>query len=109
MNRTSWGNIKGLYEWELFDPQLRKERVRAVQLLIQHGAGVTEKDVGYSTALHLASSSGILEIMKLLIERGADVTAQDRSYRTPLHLASSWVSSNAASESLLSQPDVNTA
>jgi ankyrin repeat protein len=78
-----------------------------VQLLIQHGAGVTEKDEGHSTLLHLASSTGIAEIVQLLIECGADVTAQDGSHRTPLHLVSSLVSCNMAS--LIFQPDVNTA
>jgi ankyrin repeat protein len=40
-----------------------------------------------STPLHLASSSGFLEIAQVLFERGADVNAQDRNKWTPLHLA----------------------
>ena len=64
-----------------------------MRLLIEHGVDVTARDESHSTALHLASSFGRLEIVRLLLEHGADVTAQDVSGRTPLHLASSWVSS----------------
>ena len=64
-----------------------------MRLLIEHEVDVTARDVNHSTALHLASSFGSLEIMRLLLEHDADVTAQDVSGRTPLHLASSWVSS----------------
>jgi ankyrin repeat protein len=63
-----------------------------MRLLIEHGADVKAQDETHSTPLHMASSSGIPEIVQLLIEHGADVSGRDRRHRTPLHLASSWVS-----------------
>ena len=68
-----------------------------MRLLIDHGADVKAKDDIQSTPLHMASSSGIPELVQLLIEHGADVRGQDRSNRTPLHLASSRVSAKTAS------------
>ena len=67
-------------------------KIETAQLLIEHRADVIALDENHMTPLHLASFSGIPEIVKLLLERGACVTAQDKSCRTPLHLASSWVS-----------------
>ena len=53
---------------------------------------MTAQDESHMTPLHLASFSGIPEIVGLLLEHGACVTAQDKGGRTPLHLASNWVS-----------------
>ena len=63
-----------------------------MRLLIEHGADVTAQDESSLTPLHLASSSGIPNIMQLLLEYGTLATAQDRRRKTPLHLALLWVS-----------------
>ena len=42
----------------------------------------------HSTPLHLASSSGIPEIVRILVEKGSDVNAQNEIHMTPLHRAS---------------------
>lgn len=68
-----------------------------MQLLIDHGADVKAQDETQSTPLHMASSSGIPDLVQLLIKHGADTNGQDRSQRTPLHLASSRVSPETTS------------
>lgn len=56
--------------------------------LVEHGAEVHAKNHNGDTALHLASSSGHIEVVKILVEEGADVHAKDKGGRTVLHLAS---------------------
>ena len=75
-------------------------------LLIEHGADVKAQDETQSTPLHMASYSGIPDLVQLLIEHGAGANAQDRdrSQRTPLHLASSRVCSKIA-DSVFSSED----
>ena len=68
-----------------------------MRLLIEHGADVKAQDETQSTPLHMASYSGIPDLVQLLIEHGADSNGQDRSQRTPLHLASSRVSAKITS------------
>ena len=59
-----------------------------VRLLVDHGADVTALDMTDSTSLHVASSSGDLEVVRILVESGADVNAQNETHLTPLHMAS---------------------
>ena len=59
-----------------------------VKLLVDHGADVTALDITHSTPLHVASSSGNLEVLRILVEGGADVNAQNETHLTPLHIAS---------------------
>ena len=61
---------------------------RTVRLLVDHGADVTVLDMTHSTPLHVASSSGDLEVVRILVEGGADVNAQNETHLTPLHIAS---------------------
>ena len=61
-------------------------------LFIELGADVDVPDGSDSTALHLSSFRGNINIVELLIERGVDVNARDRSNQTPLHTALSSVS-----------------
>ena len=78
-----------------------------MRLLIDHGADVKARDDTGSTPLHMASASGIPELVQLLIEHGADVRGQDRSNRTPLHLASSRVSAKTPLLLILLKADIN--
>jgi tankyrase len=50
-------------------------RIRVVQILLQHGADVHAKDKGGLVPLHNSSSYGHLEVSQLLIKAGANVNA----------------------------------
>ena len=80
-------------------PTVLRNKARIMRLLIEHGADVKARDETQSTPLHMASYSGIPDLVQLLIEHGAGTNVQDRdrSQRTPLHLASSRVSAKVAS------------
>ncbi|XP_004911093.1 poly [ADP-ribose] polymerase tankyrase-1 isoform X4 [Xenopus tropicalis] len=64
-------------------------RVRIVQLLLQHGADVHAKDKGGLVPLHNACSYGHFEVTELLLKHGACVNAMDLWQFTPLHEAAS--------------------
>jgi ankyrin repeat protein len=65
--------------------------IRAVRILLEHGADVNAWDGSHSTPFHLASSRGSSEIVRLWIDHDADVNAQDGNRNTPLHLVlSAW-------------------
>ena len=66
-----------------------QSRASTVQILINHGADIAALDITQQTPLHVASSSGGVEIARLLIKHGADVNAKNEIDSTPLHLASS--------------------
>ena len=59
-----------------------------VKLLVDYGADITALDITRSTPLHVASSSGHLEVLRILVESGADVNARNVTHLTPLHIAS---------------------
>jgi ankyrin repeat protein len=82
-------------------------KAETMRLLIEHGADVNAQDETHSMPLHMASSSGIPDLVQLLIEHRADTNGQDLSNRTPLHLASSCVSSKTAFHSIRLRTDVH--
>ena len=51
--------------------------VHQVQLLLDHGANIEERNYYGLTALHRASEEGRLQVVKLLLARGADLNAMD--------------------------------
>ena len=63
------------------------ERVEIIRCLIERNADAAAQDNNGLTALHMASSSGHMDIACLLIEHGADVAARSKHGLTPLHLA----------------------
>ncbi len=66
-------------------------RVKAVGVLLQHGADVNARDEHNSTPLHLVSSRPTrgIKIARLLLEHGANADAEDEMCRTPSEIASS--------------------
>lgn len=56
-----------------------------VELLIENGADVNNRDSDYDTPLIKASQTGNAGIIKALIKGGADVNAADMSGKTALH------------------------
>ena len=61
--------------------------IDCVELLINLGANLNEKDGEGWTALHLSSYSGKIEVVKLLIDKGVDINAQALDGDTPLNRA----------------------
>jgi ankyrin repeat protein len=55
--------------------------------LLQKGASVNGRNELGCTPLHLAASSGNLEVMKLLLDFGADINSQNNLGATPLYFA----------------------
>jgi ankyrin repeat protein len=71
------------------DHPTSNRRSDTVQILINHGVDVAALDMTQQTPLHIASSSGGVEIARLLIKHGADVNVKNEIDATSLHLASS--------------------
>ncbi|KAK3994869.1 ankyrin repeat-containing domain protein [Cladorrhinum sp. PSN332] len=62
--------------------------VERVLALLEDGVDVDAEDiVGGSTALTIAASQGLRDIVQTLLENGADINKPDRSGRTALHHA----------------------
>ena len=61
--------------------------VKAVQLLLEHGANINLRNHMGQTALHKALQRGHLGILVLILKDNADVNAFDLNGLTPLHLA----------------------
>lgn len=62
-------------------------RVDMVQLLLTHGADVSEENNKEQTALLLATKNGCLEIVRIILTAGADVNSTDESGDTALIVA----------------------
>jgi ankyrin repeat protein len=63
--------------------------VDIVRQLLEHGADPNIPDNDHKTALHEASSRGLLDATRLLLSYGAKIDVKDRSGRTPFQLAAS--------------------
>lgn len=74
---------------------------KIVELLINFGADVNEKDVDDTTALHMAVTEGNMEIIKILVKRGANLESKSKlKGSTPLHCAANSNKLEAARELL---------
>ena len=65
-----------------------QEHLEVVQLLVQHGAALDNRNSHQETALHVASRWGKVKIAHFLIEQGANTISKDKDGHTPLHYAS---------------------
>jgi ankyrin repeat protein len=63
----------------------QEDGARVAQLLLYCGVDADARDKHQRTPLHVASTSGKLEIMWLLLNHGAAVNATDDRRETPLH------------------------
>jgi ankyrin repeat protein len=59
------------------------QAIKAVQLLIDHGADVNAQDARGQTALHGAAFQGWNEVIKLLVAHNAKVAVKDQTGKTP--------------------------
>ncbi|KAK3934988.1 ankyrin repeat-containing domain protein [Diplogelasinospora grovesii] len=65
-----------------------KGHMAIVDMLLQAGASIAERDNVGRTALYLAAWNGRYSLLKLLLERGADLTIPNNYRWTPLNSAS---------------------
>jgi ankyrin repeat protein len=56
-------------------------------MLIERGADVSVQNKYGSTALHLASWNGHVDLARMLIEHGADVSVQNKDRQTAQRMA----------------------
>ena len=82
-------DLNGQENNHLHDHPTFTRRADTVQILINHAADMAALDMTQQTPLHIASSSGGVEIARLLIKHGADMNVRNEIDSTPLHLASS--------------------
>jgi ankyrin repeat protein len=67
---------------------IRKNVLRVVELLLNHGADVSAtSEYESSTSLHMAAVCCDEPLARLLLQNGADVSSKDKAGRTPLHEA----------------------
>ena len=59
--------------------------IKAVQQLLKQGADINYADAHKITALYLAASKGLLQMVSYLLVRGADVNQRSLFGNTPLH------------------------
>jgi ankyrin repeat protein len=67
-------------------PRPESDLVTASQLLLDHGASVTETNAAGDTALHAAATAALPGVIQLLVSRGAVVDATNKAGQTPLAL-----------------------
>ena len=83
-------NAPGLWGWTPLLFASYWGCLETARWLIEHGADMDAKALeGHHTSLHLAASSGNLEIVQMLFEHNANVNARNKTGHTPLQLASS--------------------
>jgi ankyrin repeat protein len=62
--------------------------LHTVELLVEHGADVQQREAGANTPLHFAASAGKTDVVKFLVERWPEgMRATNEHGETPLHLA----------------------
>ncbi|KAL6043700.1 Ankyrin repeat domain-containing protein 49, partial [Balamuthia mandrillaris] len=66
----------------------KEEHVRVLQLLLDKGARLDQRDKNGLTPLHRACYENNLHMIRVLLSKGADVRAEDKFKSHPLHWAS---------------------
>ncbi|KAF2903365.1 hypothetical protein ILUMI_02821, partial [Ignelater luminosus] len=79
-----------------------------VNLLLELGVAVDQKNKSKMTALHYAASNGYIDMVKLLLSKGADINSKTTNGATPLILSSRQGHSNIVSFLLNQNADVQT-
>ena len=71
------------------------------EILLEYGVDVNAQDMENTTALHLASYSGSVEISRVLLSHGASPNAKRKLGRAPLHLVAEGKHGNGVPISVL--------
>ena len=64
--------------------------IRCVEILLNIGIDINNKDYEGNTALHLATCKGFTNIVEILFSRGIDINSKNIHGNTALHLAASY-------------------
>jgi ankyrin repeat protein len=67
-------------------PRPESDLVAASQLLLDHGASVSDVNAAGDTALHAAATAALPGVIQLLVNRGAVLDATNKAGQTPLAL-----------------------
>lgn len=76
------------FQWSALHIAAMENRVKVIQLLIDHGAHINGRDKAGYTAMHSAVNEGSVEALKCLVRNGANISALNDLGVTPLQLAS---------------------
>ena len=66
---------------------VKNSNLKAIKLLIKHGAKVNSKNESNVTPLHSAAMKTSTEMVEILIKNGSKINAQDKNGYTPMHCA----------------------
>jgi uncharacterized protein len=77
-------NIAGLFPANALSMAVARGNTELIEVLLNAGADLHEKDMNGMTVIHWAALAGRAETVKLLVARGADVNAVDNFGYTPL-------------------------
>ena|SRR6218665_535213 len=75
---------------ELLFNAIEKNNLAKVKELIENGVNVNDTDTYGYTALHIASSKGLIDLAFLLVENGIDLNSQDKNGQTILHYVAEY-------------------
>ena len=90
--------------WTAIFSAAHRSRNTVVSYLIQQGADITTPDLVGRTLLHLATSSGNIDLAKELLSHGANIYAKDKDAKTPMMVAEK-ISNNALLTLFMEQSD----
>ncbi|ELU14446.1 hypothetical protein CAPTEDRAFT_133964, partial [Capitella teleta] len=73
-----------------------------MRFLIERGEDVNRRNEYGESPLHLAATSGDIEIVRMLLDAGADPNSKDHDEQSPLHCACSWMNCQHSARALAS-------
>lgn len=84
------GSVNPQSGWVPLHHAASNGNIKAVRVLLEHGAEVDARNFGGFTPLHWAAAEGHLDCVQLLLEHGADIEAVTKDGWPPLHMAARW-------------------
>ncbi|PRD34404.1 UNVERIFIED_CONTAM: Serine/threonine-protein phosphatase 6 regulatory ankyrin repeat subunit B [Trichonephila clavipes] len=88
--KTFGQDLKKIYVQKQLFSSLMEGDISSVKNCLRAGADLQGRDLNLWTALHFASKSPSLEVVKFVLDQNIDVMAKDINGYNPLHVASSY-------------------
>ncbi|GFY69155.1 hypothetical protein TNIN_21401 [Trichonephila inaurata madagascariensis] len=88
--KTFGQDLKKIYVQKQLFSSLMEGDISSVKNCLRAGADLQGRDPNLWTALHFASKSPSLEVVKFVLDQNIDVMAKDINGYNPLHVASSY-------------------